>query len=176
METGRGSLFERRVKHWYDKDHETPLERVAELAAILAVSLMTLYFIYSQLLRTGFFTPSFGSTEIFLFYAPVPLGIAVSVIRMVTGRRNPARPLETLNAITMAAAGLWLLIVFPFNFAHLGDLLPSPLQVLLSWIPNYLGKIILLVVGLAGLFNSVYTPIIYFPVRREYSRQTSSVS
>jgi hypothetical protein len=65
-----------------------------------------------------------------------------------------------------------LFIVFPFNFAHLGDLLPSSLQFLLSWIPNYLGRIILLLVGLGGLFNSVYTPVIYFSVRREYTPGT----
>jgi len=109
----------------------------------------------------------------FLFYLPVPLGIGVNMIRLATGRRNPARPLETLDAISIAVAGLWLFIVFPFNFAHLADLLPSFLQFLLSWIPNWLGRVIVLIAGLGGLFNSAYTPIVYISVRREYFRHSS---
>jgi hypothetical protein len=175
METGTPGWFERRVKRWYDRDHEKPGERFGELFATVLILLVTLYFIYSQVLQTGFFTSSFGSVEMFLFYAPVPLGIGVNTIRLTTGRRNPARPLETLDAILIAVAGLWLFVVFPFNFAHLADLLPNFLQFLLSWIPNYLGRAIVLIAGLGGLFNSVYTPLVYFSVRREYSKRASLV-
>jgi len=171
METGRPGCFERRVKGWYDRDHEKSGERSGAVFATIMIVLVTLYFVYSQVLQTGFFTSTFGTLEMFLFYVPVPLGIGVNVIRLATGRRNPARPLETLDALSIAFAGIWLFIVFPFNFAHLADLLPSFLQFILSWIPNYLGRAIVLIAGLGGLFNCVYTPIVYLSVRREYSRR-----
>jgi hypothetical protein len=89
-----------------------------------------------------------------LFYLPVPLGIGVSIIRLAKGRRNPARPLETLDAISVAVAGIRLFIVFPFNFARLADLLPSPVWFLFLWIPNYLGRIIVLIAGLGDSSTS----------------------
>ena len=161
------------MKRWYERDYEKSGERFGEVFATVLILIVTLYFIYSQLLKTGFFTSSFGSVEMFLFYAPVPLGIGVNIIRLATGRRNSARPLETLDAISIAVAGLWLSVVFPFNFSHLADLLSTPLQFLLSWIPNYLGRAIVLIAGLGGLFNSVYTPVVYVSVRREYARHGS---
>jgi hypothetical protein len=112
--------------------------------------------------------------EMFLFYLPVPLGIGVNLIRLTTGRRNPARPLETLDAFAVATACFWMFAVFPFDFGHLADLLPGPLQFLLSWIPDYLAKIVLLVGGIGSLANGFYTPMVYFAVRGEYSRQASA--
>lgn len=173
-ETGH-SWFERRVQGWYRRDQETPAERAGELAGIVAVSLLTVFFIYHQILGTGFFTSSFGTLEMFLFYLPVPLGIAVSITRMVTGQRNSARPLETASSVAWAAAGIWLFIVFPFDFARLGDVLPSSLQFVLSWIPDWLGRAILLIAGVAGLVETFYTPVIYFSVRRELTRQASTI-
>lgn len=169
------SWLQRRAEQCYQKDSEKPSERAGEAAVIVALLLMTLYFIYNQVLATGFFTSSFGTLEMFLFYLPVPLGIAVSVTRIVTGRRNLGRPLETLNAISLAAAGIWLFIVFPFNFAHIGDLLPNQLQFLVSWIPNYVGRAIMLLAGLGGVVNMFYTPTLYIMVRREFSRHASPV-
>lgn len=142
--------------------------------AIVAILLVTLYFIYSQVLKTGFFTSSFGITEIFLFYFPVPLGILANIVKLLTGRRNPARPIETVDAIAIAVAAFWLFIAFPFNFTHLADLLPGFLRFLLSWIPNYLGRALVFVIGLGGLFSAIHTPIVLFSVRREYSRRASA--
>ena len=112
----------------------------------------------------------------FLFYLPVPLGIGVSVIKLVTGRKNPSRPLDALDAVVIGVACLWFFVVFPLDFAHLGDLLPFGLKVLADWIPNSVVRIILFIGGLGSLFNVFYTSMIYMAVREEYVQRTQSTS
>jgi hypothetical protein len=126
------SWFARRAEHWYEKDQMNRSERLGEVAVIIALLVMTLFFVYHQILQTGFFTWAFGPSEMVLFYAPVPIGIAASLVREVTGHRNVARPIETANALALIAAGFWLFLVFPFNFSHLADVLPQSLQFLVS--------------------------------------------
>ena len=173
METEGRGWYGRRVSRWYVKDREKPGERVGNAFAIAAVALVTLYFISSQIDKTGFFTPSFGSLEALLFYLPVPLGIGVSLIRLSTGRKNPARPLDALDAFIIGLACLWFFVVFPFDFGHLGDLLPSQVQFLVNWIPNLLARAVLLIAGLASLINAVHTPMVYLTVRAEYVQQAA---
>ena len=92
METEQRSWFGRRVSCWYNKDHEKPSERAGEVFAIVAISLVTLYFVSSQIDKTGFFTSSFGNLETFLFYLPVPLGMVVCFIRSLwVARIRPGR-------------------------------------------------------------------------------------
>jgi hypothetical protein len=162
--------FGGRASRWYNKDNERKGERTGNVFAIVAVSLVTLYLVSSQIEKTGFFTSSFGIPEMILFYLPVPLGIGVSLIKLVTGRKNPARPLDALNAFVIAVACLWFFIVFPLDFAHLGDLLPFGLKILVNWIPNAVVRAILLIGGLGSLFNVFYTSMIYVAVRAEYAR------
>jgi hypothetical protein len=176
MEPGSESWFERRKRSWYAKDHEKPGGRFGEVVASIAVLLVTFYFVYSQLDNTGFFTSSFRTTEEVLFYLPVPLGIAVNCIRLATGRRNPARPLEFVDDVVIAVAAFWMLAVFPFNFAHLTDLLPGFLRFLLSWVSNDIGRIALFLIGLGTLCMAVYTPIVYSSVRNESSKRVASTS
>ena len=173
METEQRSWFGRRVSCWYNKDHEKPSERAGEVFAIVAISLVTLYFVSSQIDKTGFFTSSFGNLETFLFYLPVPLGMVVCFIRLIMGRKNPARLLDTIDAAITGIACLWFFVVFPFNFAHLGDLLPSQIQFLADWIPDYLARGVFLIGGFGSLINAVYTPMIYLVVRAEYSRRAA---
>jgi len=134
---------------------------------------VTLYLVSSQFDKTGFFTSFFGNLETFLFYLPVPLGMAACFIRLFAGRKNPARPLVSIDAAVTGIACLWFYAVFPFNFARLGDLLPNQVQFLADWIPNYLARAVFLIGGFASLFNTIYTPMIYLVVRAEYSRRTA---
>jgi len=171
METEERGWFGRRVSRWYNKDHEKPGERAGEVFAVIAISLVTFYFVSSQIDKIGFFTSSFGNIETFLFYLPVPLGMAVCFIRLFTGRKNPARPLDSIDAAITGIACLWFFVVFPFDFTHLGDLLPGQIQFLADWIPNYVARAVFLIGGFGSLFNAVYTPMIYLVVRAEYSRR-----
>lgn len=168
------SWFAKRVEHWYEKDQMKRSERLGEAAAIIALLVGTLFFAYHQILKTGFFTLAFGPLEAVLFYALVPIGIAVSLVRGVTGHRNVARPLEIANALELMAAGFWFFLVFPFNFSHLADVLPRSLQFLLSWFPNWIGRDIALLTGLVNLANAFYIPALYISVRKEFTKRALS--
>lgn len=147
-------------------------EKIGQCASIIAVILATLYFAFSQVLNTGFFTSSFGSFETFLFYLPIPFSILASIVRIASGSRNRARPLEIINAVAIAAAGFCLLVIFPFNFSHVGDLLPFHLGILFSWIPNYLGRFIVLIAGIGGFANMIYNAALYPQVRNRLANSS----
>jgi hypothetical protein len=108
------------------------------------------FFAYHQLANTGFFSSSYGGLEMILLYGSILFSALAPLTRALTGRRNPARPVETAGNIFFEAAQIWLLILFPFNFSHLSAALPSQLGFLLSWITNDIGRI-LLVLGIISM-------------------------
>ena len=152
--------------HWVVKDRMTPGERVGEGVAILLMLAMAAFFVSNQVQQTGFFTSAFGPLEMLLFYACVPMGLALNGAKMVLGRRNLARPLETVNAALMIVSSAWFFAVFPFDFTHFSALVPNVLKFAVSWIPNWLARDLLVLGFVAGIGNLVYNPIMYFAVRR----------
>ncbi len=124
-----------------DREILTPSQRFGELAAVAAMLLLFSFFAYHQAANTGFFTHKFRAQEMFFLYGPMVLSIAAPVTRAVIGCRNPARPLDVATNLFLAIAALWLLVVYPFNFAHLADALPSGIRFLLAWINNDIGRI-----------------------------------
>jgi len=127
-------------------DHERlrVSDRVGELVSILAMALVFSFFAYHQAAQTGFFTDAFGPTAMLFVYGPIMLSVVAPLIRSFSGRRNPARPMEAVTNLFSAVAAIWLLMVFPFTFAHLADALPTSLQFLLAWVTNDIGRIVLL--------------------------------
>ena len=111
-------------------------ERAGEIFAVAAIALVALFFYAHQAWSTGFFTPSFGSLEAFFLYGSILTGTAGPISRLVSGRRNISRIPELAASGFWIMGGVWLLAVFPFNFAHLTDALPEFLRFLISWITN----------------------------------------
>jgi hypothetical protein len=70
-----------------------------------------------------------------------------------------------MASIFWIACSVWLLISFPFNFAHFGDVLPDFLQFLVSWITNDIAKIVLALGTLGGIVFTVLNAILYRKVR-----------
>ncbi len=124
-------------------DHEilTPSQRFGEVVGVIVMFLFFGFFAYHQVARTGFFTAEFGPQEMVLFYGSMLLTVAAPITRALVGRRNPARLFEAVSYLFTAIAALWLLIVFPFNFAHLADALPGGIRFLLAWVNNDIGRI-----------------------------------
>ena len=166
----RESWFTSRIRMHVGKDRLKFSERVSEFIGAFLMLLAALFFISHQILSTGFFTSRFGSLEAFLFYLPILIGVTSCIVRGVIGRRNAVRPLDVAGNIACFIAASWLLIVFPFNFSHLADILPSSFKFLLAWFSDDFGKIILAIAGVAGLFNAIYSSILYLFVRRELSK------
>jgi hypothetical protein len=51
----------------------------------------------------------------------------------------------------------WLLIVFPFDFVHVADVLPDSLRFLLQWISNNVARVLMLIGFVLHLFLSIYS-------------------
>jgi hypothetical protein len=162
-----GSWFLRLAEKAAKNDALKMSDRGGEVAAVVALLLMTGFFVYHQISQTGFFTSDFGLRETVLFYAPVPTGIATSLLKAATGRKNVARPVEMVSSALMMIAGFWLFTIYPFEASHLGDALPLSLGFLLSWIPNTVLKALLLLVGVVSAARLIYLPVAYLLIRRD---------
>ncbi|HYB45109.1 MAG TPA: hypothetical protein VEC92_01170 [Nitrososphaerales archaeon] len=131
------------------RDRLKASQRVGELIGVVISLLVLDYFYQSQVMATGFFTSAFGQTEQLAFYGPIILGIAISLVRGVYGRKHAVRPLQSLQGAAIAVASAWLLYKFPFEFNHLTALLPHFLQVPFWWVSNPVGQL-LFVLGIIG--------------------------
>jgi hypothetical protein len=94
-------------------------QRRGELVGVVAILLVFAFFTYHLFANTGFFTPSFGAVEIALLYGSILFSAFAPLTRALTGRRNPARPVEAAGNLFFEATQIWLLILFPFSFSHL---------------------------------------------------------
>lgn len=152
-----------------DKEVLTPSQRGGELVSVPVMLLVFGFFVYHQVANTGFFTARFGAMEMVCLYGPILFSLAAPVVRAITGRRNPARPFEVVTNLFLALAAVWLLMVFPFNFAHLADALPAAIRFVLSWISNDIGKIVLILQVIVGTIMAGVTTWKYLSVRRRGS-------
>ncbi|MBL8154869.1 MAG: hypothetical protein JNM70_11855 [Anaerolineae bacterium] len=148
-----------------DQDRLSLALRGIEVFFALCLLLLFGFFIYHQTQPTGFFTEKFGTLEMFWLYAPLLFGLSAPLIRAWTGHRNPARPFEAATSLFLAVAALWLLSVFPFNFAHLADALPEGLRFLLAWITDGVGQFFLLLQIIIGVPTALVAIWRYFSFR-----------
>ena len=138
------------------KDVMKTYERAGEIIGLVIVGLVALFFYANQIRATGFFTAAFGPLEAFLLYGSILIGMLPLIVRMGTGHRNVARPAEIVSSLFCIVSAAWLLAVFPFNFAHFADLMPSFMQYLLSWLTNDIARIFLAL----GVFGGAVSIII----------------
>jgi len=162
--------FARRAEAEAKKDSLSFSERAGEGVGVLGVLLFLVLWVAHQTSSTGFFTSKFGPAETFLFYVPAVLGVVTPIAKVVVGRKNMLRPFETFQMGLGAVGGVWLFVVFPFDFSHLADVLPDFLQFLLLWISNDVAKV-LMAIGIIGLSAAAaYSVMLYVFVRRELSK------
>jgi hypothetical protein len=129
--------------------------------------LLLAFFAYHQWQNTGFFTDKFGWAEMLALYVPILISLGPPILRLLQGRRNPARPLEAAVDLSLAIGSLWLWINFPFNFAHLADPFPATMRFAFAWITNNIGRLILLLQVVIGGISSISTMASYLTVKRE---------
>jgi hypothetical protein len=124
---------------------------------------------YHQIANTGFFTAKFGMLEMVCLYGPILLGITAPAVRAWTGYRNPARPFEAAASLFLAVGSLWLVIVFPLNYAHLADALPSTIRFVLAWVTDDIGKAVLVLQVIIGPISALLTIWKYLSIRHRES-------
>jgi hypothetical protein len=144
-----------------DRDRMLPGQRGGEVGSVLISFLVLLFFIENQAKGTGFFTSQWGLTEQALFYGTWLVGAAVSLARAAVGRRNPVRPLDALYGAMLAVTALWLLRVFPFDFAHFPDLLPAVVRPAFFWLTNPVGAVLLVLGAIGGFASMLYNAVVY---------------
>ncbi len=144
----------------------TPLQRRAGLLITGAMLVLFGFLAAHQFMHTGFFTFAFGPVEMFCLYGPILVSLAPPVIRALSGRQNLARPFDAATSLFLALGSLWLLIVFPFDFTHLADVLPGVIRFLLSWFADDLGRALLILQVIICPILALVTITKYFTVRR----------
>ncbi|AIC14612.1 hypothetical protein [Nitrososphaera viennensis] len=162
----RNNQFSGWAEKEFNRDYLKRSERGGELVGVAAVGLIALFFYMHQAWSTGFFTSRFGPTEAFFFYGSIMAGIVGPLFRSATGRRNLSRLPEMIASVLWMVGAVWLLIVFPFNFAHLGDVVPTVLRFLLAWITNDIARVLFTLGALGGVVFTIVNASLYWKVDR----------
>lgn len=143
----------------------TPTERWMGLLIVVGMLLLSGFFALHQISNTGFFTDKFGTLEMVCLYGPIAISLLAPIVRAISGRQNPSRPFDAATNLSLAIGSLWLWIVFPFNFAHLGDILPAIFRLVTSLITNDIGRLLLLLQVIIGFVKTPLTIMNYLSVR-----------
>lgn len=125
--------------------------RVGELVATTIVACAVAGFYAAHLVwSTGFFTSAFAPITA-VFFISIFWTIVNAGFKAVTLRKDVLALIEWVGAALFAGVAAWLYAVFPFNFTHLADVVPTQLQFLLSWITNDIGHILVALILIAGI-------------------------
>jgi hypothetical protein len=166
-------------KDWFAKlvakevEYADPYEDRGLSIGIVAVGLiLTLYFILHQVQLTGFFTASFGIFEMILFYGTLLYWIVTSVL-IIIGQKNMSRDLDLWALFLTAFAVIWLLILFPYDFALFAKVLPDSLTFLLQWISNDLARVFMVFSFLVHLGFAVFSAVLRIAVYKARAPKNS---
>lgn len=172
---------QQRSSKWVEKkaleDNMKNSQRGGEVVAVIVIGLVALFFYAHQTEATGFFTSSFGGIEVLLLYGAILIGVAGPMARFLTGRRNKSRPAELIASVFWIVASAWfLMVVFPFNFAHFADIVPDFLAFLVSWITNDIARVLLAIGMVGGIISVGINTVLYIKVRAFLLQQQSGSS
>ncbi|MFX1486643.1 MAG: hypothetical protein ACFFBS_06070 [Promethearchaeota archaeon] len=165
-------------KSWLEKQIETAAKRDAmslshRLFDIFFgagfVTLFLIYFLLHYFLSTGFFTSGFGRPEFFLFFVPALLGLGITMMRGIVGRKNVIRPFEVFQLGLSAVGVAWLLAVFPFDFSHFADILPASVQIHLQWLSSDIVRVFMVLILIGTSVATTYNALLYTNVRQKLS-------
>lgn len=162
---------QQRSSKWVEKqalkDNMNNSQRGGEIVGVIVIGLVALFFYAHQTEATGFFTSSsFGATEALLLYGAILIGVAGPMARFLTGRRNKSRPPELIASVFWIVASAWfLMVVFPFDFAHFADVVPDFLAFLVSWITNDIARVLLAIGMVGGIVSVGINTVLYIKVR-----------
>ena len=162
----RTAWYLNQVEKEANKDVLSMPERIGQIVGAVAICIFLVFFIVHQTRSTGFFTSDFGGLEAALFYSSGAFGLVPTFVRLFTGRKNPARFFDGIGSALGFVVVLYLLAVFPFDFAFIAEPLPGGIQFLLDWISNGLAKIVMALAVVVTAIVTPYTFMLYYGVRR----------
>lgn len=166
-------------KSWFSKlvekevEYADPYEdRGLSIGIVVVGILMGVYFIAHQAQATGFFTATFGTLEMVLLYGMLLYWIVTSAL-IIVGQKDLSRDLDLGGLFFAALAVAWLLVVFPFDFAHFADVASESLRVLLMWISNDIARLLMVLSFIVHLGLAVYSAILRLAVYRVRARKST---
>ena len=137
-------------------------ERVFGIGIVIFCILMIFFFWAHQTQSTGFFTSKFGSLEMVLFYGFWLFWISTASLEAIFSQRLLSRIDDTFGGLIFATISIaLLLILFPFEFSHLSDVLPESIRFLVQWISNDIARVIMVLLVIAHLAAAIYSPFAY---------------
>lgn len=140
-------------------------ERVGQAVGIVITVLVIAFFMVHQTRPTHFFTDEFRTLPMAVFYVVLVLGIVPMLVKLVTNRRNDGRLWEAVNMAVFAAGGLYLLMLWPFDFSHFAEPLPRALEPALEWVTDSVARWVIGIGVAASAFFAPYTFLLYAAVR-----------
>ena len=147
-------------------------ERFVGISIVVFSVLMISYLTAHQVWSTGFFTEKFGALEMFMLYGVLILGIISAGLEGVFGLRLYSRLFDVFGGLILAAVcTVWLLVVFPFEFAYFADVSPDSLSFLVQWISNDIARVLMVLAIIVFLGAAVYCPIAYGFVSKKRSKR-----
>jgi hypothetical protein len=153
-------------------DRETKNDKIVggalfgEIAALVMISAILAFFVAHELRDTGFYTDEFGPLEKFLLFGAGGFAVSLIALRIVVRRKNLIRPLDFASMMLFVVAHSVLLVVFPFDFTHVGDALPGYLSWTVRWISDDLGAILLALGAVGGTIGAAFIGVIYVHVKK----------
>ena len=134
---------------------------------IVAVSLLFIgIFVAHQISSTGFLTSKFGILEMVMLYGSLVAWIITGSLDGIFTQRLLSRLFDVFGGIIFILISLiWLLVVFPFEFAFFADVFPEFLRFLVQWISNDIARGIMLIGTILLCIAGFYSPIAYKFVR-----------
>jgi hypothetical protein len=147
-------------------------ERFVGISIVVFSVLLLLYFIAHQTQSTGFFTASFGAPEKLALYGLLILGMISAGLEGIFGQRLYSRIFDVFGGLILAAVCMiWLLVVFPFEFAYFADVAPDSLRFLVGWISNDIARGVMVLAIILYLGAALYCPLAYKFVDLKRSKQ-----
>jgi hypothetical protein len=129
----------------------------AKVAEVVATTFFTTlvfgFYMAHYAWSTGFFTSGFTPLLAVLFFASVLYVIVNTTAKAITARKDIVALVELVGAVLFLTVAAWIFVAFPFNFTHIADVVPVPLQFVLSWLTNDIGRIIVALVLLAAVIT-----------------------
>jgi len=137
-------------------------DRFTGIVLVVVSVLLILYFVAHQRGSTGFFTPKFETLEMFMLYGSLVAWITTGCLDGILGQRLLSRLFDVFFGLIFLTISLvWLLVIFPFNFAYFSNVLPDFLRFLLEWISDDIARAIMVVGIILLAVAEIYSPIAY---------------
>ena len=158
---------ENQIKDLASKKSSHP--RIA-IAGGVVFTLIVIYLFAHQLWSTGFFTATFSALEMILLYGSLIEWIVVAALEALS-RKNLSRDIDAFGGIIFVTiSGIWLLVIFPFEFSYFADVLPDSLRFLVQWISNVIARVLMILLFIMHLFFTVYATLLHIAVNKARAR------